>query len=928
INSSTGQVTVANGSLLNFEAAASHNIVVRATDQGGLTFDRTVTINLTNVNEAPDIIVSSSADLTMNFNTPSTLLQNTTGTSIATSVGSVSYAYDLAQGSVIEFGTDGQVNIDVEDRPTLNSEWTLSSRFKDILPAPHGWNTLFRGVTDHQLLIQPGTGLLGYYDNDTGGLFKSSGYNASSLDDGQWHTATVTRQSSGLITYFIDGVQVGTVTDTTVSNYLNWYGSINQTQVFARYLDDFRYFGRAITSAEAAAIHNNTYFSIQEGSANGSLVGTLQAVDQDTGNSHTFQLLNNAGGRFAIHSTSGAISVANSGLLDFETATSHTIVARVTDQGNLSFDRTLTINVTNVNEAPTLNTVTTGLAGWWKLDESSGTSTADASGNGNNGTLINGAAWQTGQMGNAIEFDGTDDYINISASNVGTFGTGDFAITFWINADRFTSAVGDYITPLNQGLVGPYAGYAPNWYVLLGQHTGTDGLRFGRHGVNQYDFSAGSFNPGQWYHMAIVRSSSTIAMYVDGVSRSVSSIGGGVGSYDFSAGSPIQIGAGFGSGAFVDGKMDDVRIYKRALSAGEVNAIASGLTMTTLTSINEDSTNSAGNTISQLIADGTIADSDYTPSTSAPEAIAITAINNTNGTWQFKLGSGSWSNINSTLLGTQALLLDSSDSVRFVPNADWSGNSTFTYRAWDKTSGTIAGSYVTISSTGSSTPYSSEIGTAQITVTAVNDAPVALADTATAIEAGGVSNGTAGTNPTGNVLTNDTDADSGDTKTVTGVAAGTVGSASTNVGSNVTGAYGSINIAANGSYTYTVDNSNAAVQALRTTANTLSDVFTYTMRDTAGLTSTTQITVTIQGANDAPICVDDTATALEAGWLDNTATGKVSDPFALVGLPSPMTLGYNNEWTYLRTSSLPSASMSSVSPYWIQMDKTSSPITR
>ncbi len=72
--------------------------------------------------------------------------------------------------------------------------------------------------------------------------------------------------------------------------------------------------------------------------------------------------------------------------------------------------------------------------------------------------------------------------------------------------------------------------------------------------------------------------------------------------------------------------------------------------------------------------------------------------------------------------------------------------------------------------------------TTQITVTiqGANDAPTAVADTATAVEAGGTSNGTAGTNPTGNVLTNDTDPDSagnGETKTVSGVAAGTVASA-------------------------------------------------------------------------------------------------------------------------------------------------------
>ena len=139
-----------------------------------------------------------------------------------------------------------------------------------------------------------------------------------------------------------------------------------------------------------------------------------------------------------------------------------------------------------------------------------------------------------------------------------------------------------------------------------------------------------------------------------------------------------------------------------------------------------------------------------------------------------------------------------------------------------------------------------------INLTNANEGPVAVADAVTAVEAGGTANGTAGTNPTGNVLTNDTDVDSGDTKAVSGVAAGTSASASGSVGAAVTGTYGSINIAADGSYTYTVDNNNAEVQALRSTSNTLSDIYTYTMQDAAGQTSTTQITVTLQGANDAP----------------------------------------------------------------------------
>jgi VCBS repeat-containing protein len=96
-----------------------------------------------------------------------------------------------------------------------------------------------------------------------------------------------------------------------------------------------------------------------------------------------------------------------------------------------------------------------------------------------------------------------------------------------------------------------------------------------------------------------------------------------------------------------------------------------------------------------------------------------------------------------------------------------------------------------------------------------------------------------------------------------------------NVGFISHGFFGSINIAADGSYTYTVDNNNPTVQALRTTANTLTDVFTYTMRDTAGLTSTTQITVTIQGANDAPSDITGTLTIAENS-ANTTSVGTLS----------------------------------------------------
>jgi VCBS repeat-containing protein len=166
--------------------------------------------------------------------------------------------------------------------------------------------------------------------------------------------------------------------------------------------------------------------------------------------------------------------------------------------------------------------------------------------------------------------------------------------------------------------------------------------------------------------------------------------------------------------------------------------------------------------------------------------------------------------------------------------------------------------------------------TVTITIQGSNDNPVAIVDNSDAVEAGGVSNAATGSNGTGNVLTNDTDVDSnanGETKTVTGIVAGISPSAVANVGSTVTGTYGSIVLNSDGSYTYVVDNTNTAVQALRLNSQTLDDVFTYTVTDTGGLTSTTQITVTIQGANDAPVAVLDTATAVEAGGSANGTAG-------------------------------------------------------
>ena len=147
-----------------------------------------------------------------------------------------------------------------------------------------------------------------------------------------------------------------------------------------------------------------------------------------------------------------------------------------------------------------------------------------------------------------------------------------------------------------------------------------------------------------------------------------------------------------------------------------------------------------------------------------------------------------------------------------------------------------------------------------------NNPPVANADTALVVESGVAPGNTAfaGTPAaSGNVLANDTDADALDTKTVSAVA-GLAG----NVGAPLTTTYGTVRINADGSYTYTLDNTRAATQALAQ-GQSVTETFSYTVKDTAGATSTTTLTITVTGTNDAPVAVaDSAATPLNVALLN------------------------------------------------------------
>jgi VCBS repeat-containing protein len=111
----------------------------------------------------------------------------------------------------------------------------------------------------------------------------------------------------------------------------------------------------SITDSNAAAN------SITENAATGTVAGiTALATDADTGATVSYSLSDNAGGRFAINSTTGVITVANGTLLDYESATGHDVTVLATSSDGSNNSQVFTVSLTNVNDDAVITGTATG----------------------------------------------------------------------------------------------------------------------------------------------------------------------------------------------------------------------------------------------------------------------------------------------------------------------------------------------------------------------------------------------------------------------------------------------------------------------------------------------------------------------------------------------------------------------------------------
>jgi hypothetical protein len=231
--------------------------------------------------------------------------------------------------------------------------------------------------------------------------------------------------------------------------------------------------------------------------------------------------------------------------------------------GNLGAD-SARVTVANTLPPPPLD----HLALAYAFDETGGTTIADASGNGNTGAL-HGAAWAPGENGNGLAFDGANDYAETPDSPSLDIGGAGLTIAFWARINSTGSGV-DYVivgkpwfaTTMTSPFYQYGVEYSNGWNKTLDFYFGDASA--GLHGPYRMNVA-----PGAWAHVAYTYDGSRVRGYLDGVERlslaDASSL--------VKRGNSLRLGVDGAYRQFLDGTVDDLRIYSRALTAAEIRSV-------------------------------------------------------------------------------------------------------------------------------------------------------------------------------------------------------------------------------------------------------------------------------------------------------------------------------------------------------------------
>jgi hypothetical protein len=232
-----------------------------------------------------------------------------------------------------------------------------------------------------------------------------------------------------------------------------------------------------------------------------------------------------------------------------------------------------TLGFTAATKAQVPNYVpTNGLVGYWPFNGNAN----DESGNGNNGT-VNGATLTSDRFGNAnkaYNFDGINDLIQINTIGSSTFDN-NFSISIWCSFSAFNN---DYLHLI----------FGENNFITL---SGNGPAYAGAGEANKISAYQNSINPptrripyfstnttfmdSAYYHIVFIKNGATAFLYLNGILESTIPVDN---SLSIPVGNYIQIGSGLNniSNNCMNGKIDDIGIWNRALTQQEITALYNG----------------------------------------------------------------------------------------------------------------------------------------------------------------------------------------------------------------------------------------------------------------------------------------------------------------------------------------------------------------
>jgi hypothetical protein len=249
----------------------------------------------------------------------------------------------------------------------------------------------------------------------------------------------------------------------------------------------------------------------------------------------------------------------------------HTISAVARDtSGNSATSAGVQVIVQNA-----YTSVQGGLVAAYSFDEGTGSVILDSSGMGNTGT-ISGATWTAGKFGNALSFGG-NNYVDLGSGPILNFPSGSgFTISGWFKTvDSFGPIVSFRSSADSSPVIDLMVGYDG----VISDSGKIEALVRDDARSGFAEITGGAVNDGVWHNFAITRSqsSSNLVLYVDAASQGMAAGQGG----QITTSGMRSIGSeqrwandGFGNNdqRYINGLIDEVRVYNRSLSQAEILA--------------------------------------------------------------------------------------------------------------------------------------------------------------------------------------------------------------------------------------------------------------------------------------------------------------------------------------------------------------------